>query len=47
MPTRRAFSQESYDSVLRTLLWEEDGITYRLEKSLSHEEAIRVAASLQ
>ena len=30
-----------------TLLWEKDGITYRLETSLSQEEAIRVAASLQ
>ena len=30
-----------------TLLWEEDGITYRLETSLSQEEAIRVAESLQ
>ena len=30
-----------------TLLWEEGGITYRLETSLSQEEAIRVAESLQ
>jgi len=30
-----------------TLLWEEGGITYRLETSLSQEEAIRVAESLR
>jgi hypothetical protein len=30
-----------------TLLWEEDGITYRLETSLSQAEAIRVAESLR
>lgn len=30
-----------------TLLWEEQGITYRLETSLSREEAIRVAESLR
>lgn len=30
-----------------TLLWEEGGITYRLESSLSRDEAIRVAESLQ
>lgn len=30
-----------------TLLWEQDGITYRLETSLPQEEAIRVAESLR
>ncbi len=30
-----------------TLLWEENGITYRLETSLSQDEAIRVAESLR
>lgn len=30
-----------------TLFWEEDGITYRLETSLSREEAVRVAQSLR
>jgi len=39
---------ESRRSVDRaTLLWEEDGITYRLETSLSQEEAVRVAESLR
>lgn len=31
----------------KTLIWEEDGITYRLESNLSLEEALRIAESLQ
>jgi hypothetical protein len=39
---------ESRRSVDRaTLLWERDGITYRLETSLSQEDAMRVAESLR
>jgi hypothetical protein len=31
----------------RVLLWEEDGLTYRLESNLSFEDAIKMAESLE
>jgi hypothetical protein len=30
-----------------TLLWERDGVTYRLESALSRDEAIRIAESMR
>jgi hypothetical protein len=30
-----------------TLIWEEQGITYRLESNLSLEEAVKIAESLE
>lgn len=39
--------EERYRLAGNALLWEEDGVTFRLESALSREESLAVAASLQ
>ena len=41
------FQQESLRLAGNTLLWEEGGVTYRLEADVSKEEAVRIASSLR